>query len=55
MGMLNHLGNFIPNLADLGDPLCQLLRKGSVWVWGESQQKAAARASASVTDSPGTS
>lgn len=40
MRMLNHLRNFIPNVADLSDPLCKLLRKGSVWVWGESQQKA---------------
>lgn len=37
MGMLNHLRNFIPNLADLSDPLCKLLRKGSVWIWAESQ------------------
>ena len=26
---------FIPNLADLSDPLRQLLRKDSVWVWGD--------------------
>ena len=40
MGMVNHLGKFIPNLADLSDPLCQLLRKDSVWVWAAPQQKA---------------
>ena len=40
MGMVNHLGKFIPHLADLSDPLRQLLRKDSVWVWGEPQQKA---------------
>ena len=39
MGMVNHLGKFIPHLADLSDPLRQLLRKYSVWVWGEPQQK----------------
>ena len=38
--MVNHLGKFIPNLADLSDPLRQLLRKDSVWVWAEPQQKA---------------
>ena len=40
MGMVNHLGKFILNLGDLSDPLRQLLRKDSVWVWGEPQQKA---------------
>ena len=40
MGMVNHLGKFIPHLADLSDPLRQLLRKDSVWAGGEPQQKA---------------
>ena len=40
MGMVNHLRKFIPNLADLCDPLRQLVRKDSVWVWAEPQQKA---------------
>ena len=35
IGMDNHLGKFIPILADL---LRQLLRK-DVWVWGEPHQK----------------
>ena len=40
MGMVNHLGKCIPHLADLSDSLRQLLRKDSVWVGGEPQQKA---------------
>ena len=40
MGMVNHLGKFIPRLADLSEPLCQLLRKDSIWVWEEPQQRA---------------
>ena len=32
--MVNHLRKFIPILADIR----QLLRKGSVWVWGEPQK-----------------
>ena len=40
MGMVNHLGKCIPHLADLSDPLRQLLRKDSVWAGGEPQQKA---------------
>ena len=30
MGMVNHFGKFIPHLADLSDPLRQLLRKYSL-------------------------
>ena len=40
IGMVNHLRKFIPHLPDLSDPLRQLLRKDSVWVWSELQQKA---------------
>ena len=40
IGTVNHLGKFIPHLPDLSDPLRQLLRKDSVWVWSEPQQKA---------------
>ena len=34
MGMVNHLGKFIPNLADLSDPLRQLLRSDRQTVFG---------------------
>ena len=34
MGMINHQKS-IPNLADLSEPLRELLCKDSVWVWGE--------------------
>ena len=40
MGMVNHLCKFVPRLADLSDPLRQLLRKDSSWVWEEPQQHA---------------
>ena len=40
MGMVNQLGKFIPGLADLNEPLRQLLRKDSAWYWGASQQRA---------------
>ena len=40
MGMVNHLCKFIPRLADLRDPLRQLLRKDSSRVWEEPQQHA---------------
>ena len=40
MGKVNHLCKFVPRLADLSDPLHQLLRKDSSWVWEEPQQHA---------------
>lgn len=40
MGMVNHLGKFVPHLATLNEPLCQLLHKDAVWTWGEPQQRA---------------
>ena len=40
MGMVNQLGKFIPGLADLNEPLRQLLRKETTWYWGEAQQTA---------------
>ena len=40
MGMVNYLCKFIPRLADLTEPLRQLLHKESTWVWEEPQQQA---------------
>ena len=40
MGMVNYLCKFIPRLADLTEPLRQLLRKDSTWVQEEPQQQA---------------
>ena len=40
MGMVNQLGKFTPQLADLTQPLRGLLSKGNAWVWGPDQDKA---------------
>ena len=40
LGMTNHLGKFLPHLAEKTQPLRDLLRKENVWSWGESQQRA---------------
>ena len=40
MGMVNQLGKFSPRLADLTQPLRQLLSKKSAWAWGPAQSKA---------------
>ena len=39
MGMVNQLGKFSSNLADLTQPLRQLLSKKSTWMWGPAQDK----------------
>ena len=40
MGMANQLGKFSPNLANLTQPLCELLSKIQAWLWGASQEQA---------------
>ena len=40
MGMIIHLCKFVPSLADLSEPLRQLLHKDSSWVGKEPQRQA---------------
>ena len=40
MGMVNQLGKFTPRIAELSQPLRELLTKNSIWTWGPSQAKA---------------
>ena len=40
MGMVNHLGKFIPRLAEMSEPLRQLLCKDTTWLWTDPQQRA---------------
>ena len=39
MGMVNQMAKFIPNLANLNEPLRQLLKKDNMWRWDEAQQR----------------
>ena len=39
MGMVNQLGKFSSNLADLTQPLRQLLSNKYTWMWGPAQDK----------------
>ena len=39
MGMANQLGKFSPNLAELSQPLQELLSTKRVWSWGPPQEK----------------
>ena len=40
LGMVNHLGKFLENLADKTQPLRELLNKKNAWIWSEAQEKA---------------
>ena len=37
---MNQFAHFIPDLSSLNEPLRQLLKKGSEWVWSAAQEKA---------------
>ena len=52
LGMVNQMGKFAPNLAEVTQPLRELLNKRNQWVWGEPQQKAFARVKEILTSSP---
>ena len=43
MGMVNQLGKFSRNLADVTQPLRQLLSKRSAWLYGPTQEQAFSR------------
>ena len=40
LGMVNHLGKFSPNIAQLSKPLPQLLSAKKAWFWPPTQDKA---------------
>lgn len=48
MGMVNQLGKFSRNLADLTPPLRDLLSKKSVWTWDSAQDEAFAKVKAEL-------
>ena len=39
-GMVNQLNKFLPGLANINEPLRQLLKKDNAWHWGSAQSKA---------------
>ena len=40
LGTVNQLGKFIPNLAQITQPIRELLVKSNQWMWEEPQQTA---------------
>ena len=52
LGMVNHVGKFAPNLAELTKPLRDLLKKETDWVWGPDQEEAFKRLKVLLSSSP---
>ena len=49
LGMVNQLGKFTPEIAELSKPLRELLSKQSTWLWGPSQASAFQKLKAALT------
>lgn len=52
LGMLNHLGRFVPQLAERDKPLRDLLSKKNCWVWGIDQVRAFQGLKEALTSTP---
>lgn len=39
LGMINHLDNFLPDLAKKSCPLGDLLKQLNIWAWGPNSRK----------------
>uniref|UniRef100_A0A3B5QZY7 Gypsy retrotransposon integrase-like protein 1 n=1 Tax=Xiphophorus maculatus TaxID=8083 RepID=A0A3B5QZY7_XIPMA len=53
LGMVNHLGKFLPHLAEKTRPLRDLLKKSNMWSWGPPQQQAFDAIKTDLTTPPG--
>ena len=51
-GMVNYLGQFIPNLSTMSSPLRNLLRKDVQWQWSQSQNDAFQKIKSALAQSP---
>ena len=40
LGMINYVGKFIPNLAEITKPLRELLKKEIDWHWNKTHEEA---------------
>uniref|UniRef100_A0A3Q3BQL4 Reverse transcriptase/retrotransposon-derived protein RNase H-like domain-containing protein n=1 Tax=Haplochromis burtoni TaxID=8153 RepID=A0A3Q3BQL4_HAPBU len=53
LGMVNHLGKFLPHLAEKTRPLRDLLKKSNLWSWGPQQQQVFDGIKKELTTPPG--
>ena len=52
LGVINQIAKFIPNTAEITQPLCELLVQGNQWVWGEPQRIAFQKLKCLLTETP---
>ena len=52
MGLVNQLGKFSSRIAEISQPLRELLQKGRAWVWGPEQENCSLRSSWSWPNLP---
>ena len=52
MGMINQLGKFVPNCAEICHPMTALLSKKNAWVWGPSQETEFSTITLQLTSNP---
>ena len=52
LGMVNHLGQYLPHLSTVTKPLNDLLKQDSVWNWGYEQEYAFTKIKTLVTSAP---
>ena len=52
LGLVQYLGNFIPNLSDMTKPLRALMQQDVKWDWGDEQARAFERLKVAVTSTP---
>ena len=48
MGMINQFGKFLCNLAQITEPLCELLQQRNSWMWGQAQEESFAHVKAEI-------
>ena len=52
LGMVNHLGHYLPHLSTVTKPLNDLLKQDSVWNWGYEQEDAFTKIKTLVISAP---
>ena len=52
MGMINYLGRYMENLADITKPMNMLLKNDTVWQWGPDQEKAFNKVKQAIITAP---
>jgi hypothetical protein len=52
LGLINYLGKFSKELANVLQPLNSLLKKDVEWIWGPDQEQAFTKAKEIITSAP---